>query len=76
MSDYLLRNSYGIYHSRMAVPKRLRSALEQREVKRSLNAKSHAKAARLARSYTTFLELLFEKKIYKIQNVHHATGFR
>lgn len=63
MSDYLLRNSYGIYHFRMVVPKRLRPALGQREVKRSLNTKSHGKALRLASRYATFLELLFEQKV-------------
>ncbi|MGB3212131.1 MAG: DUF6538 domain-containing protein [Desulforhopalus sp.] len=63
MSNYLLRNSYGIYHFRMAVPLRLRPALGQREVKRSLHTKSHGKAIRLARRHATFLELLFEQKI-------------
>lgn len=63
MSNYLLRNSYGIYHFRMAVPLRLRSALGQREVKRSLHTKSHGKALRLARRYATFLELLFEQQV-------------
>ena len=60
---YLLKNSYGIYHFRMVVPKRLRPALGQREVKRSLNTKSHGKALRLARRYATFLELLFEQQV-------------
>ncbi len=63
MPDYLLRNSYGIYHFRMVLPKRLRSPLGQREVKRSLKTKNHAKAVRLARKYATFLELLFEQKV-------------
>jgi len=60
---YLLKNSYGIYHFRMVVPKRLRPALGQREVKRSLNTKSHEKALHLAPRYTTFLELLFEQQV-------------
>lgn len=46
---YLLRISYGIYHFRMVVPRRFRSTLQLREVKRSLNTKSHSQALRLAR---------------------------
>ena len=59
MSDYLLQNSYGIYPFRMAVPRRKRPPLGKREVKRALKTKNHAKAARLARRYATFLELIF-----------------
>lgn len=42
----------------MVVPVRLRSALGQREVKRSLSTKSHGKALRLARRHATFLNSL------------------
>lgn len=63
MSEYLLRNSYGNYPFRMAVPKRLCPALGQREVKESLNTKSHTKAICLARRHATLLELLFEQKV-------------
>lgn len=61
--SFLLKNSYGIYHFRMVVPKRLRPALRWREIKRSLHTKSHDQALRLARRYAALLELLFEQQV-------------
>lgn len=61
--SFLLKNSYGIYHFRMVVPKRFRSPLQLREVKRSLHTKSHHQAMRLARRYAALLELLFEQQV-------------
>jgi hypothetical protein len=53
--SYLLKNSFGIYHLRLAVPKRFRELFGKRDIKRSLRTGNHRETLRKARLLKTFV---------------------
>ena len=57
--NYLLLNSYGVYHFRRAVPKRFRSILKKTQIKKSLRTGNYTEAARKARKYAVETDELF-----------------
>jgi integrase len=59
--SYLLKNSFGIYHLRLAVPKRLRVLFGKREIKQSLGTGNHREALRKARKLAAFYQDRFEQ---------------
>lgn len=59
--SYLLKNSFGIHHLRLAVPKKLRYLFGRREVKKSLRTGSYREALRKAWKLATFYLESFEK---------------
>ncbi len=59
--SYLLKNSFGIYHLRLAVPKKLRYLFGRREIKKSLQTRSYREALRKAWKLATFYLESFEK---------------
>ncbi len=59
--SYLLKNSFGIYHLRLAVPKRFRVLFEKREIKQSLGTGNHREALRKARKLAAFYQDRFEQ---------------
>jgi len=53
--SYLLKNSFGIYHLRLAVPKHLRHTIGKREIKKTLRTGNRREALRKARRLATIL---------------------
>ena len=58
--SYLLKNSFGIYHLRLAVPKKLRYLFGGREIKKSLLAGIYREALHTARRLAMFFLEIFE----------------
>ena len=56
----LLKNSFGIYHLRLAVPKKLRYLFGGREIKKSLLAGIYREALHKARKLAMFFLEIFE----------------
>ena len=54
--SYLLKNSFGIYHLRLAVPKHLRHTVGKREIKKTLRTGNRREARRLATQYQDWFD--------------------
>ena len=59
--SYLMLNSFGIYHLRLAVPKHLRYVVGKREIKKTLRTGNHREALRKARRLATILQDKFDE---------------
>ncbi len=66
--SYLLKNSFGIYHLRLAVPKHLRHTVGKREIKKTLRTGNHREALRKARRLATILQDKFDEMTF--ENLH------
>jgi len=59
--SYLLKNSFGIYHLRLAVPKHLRHTVGKREIKKTLRTGNRREALRKARRLATQYQDWFDQ---------------
>jgi len=59
--SYLLKNSFGIYHLRLAVPKHLRHTVGKREIKKTLRTGNRREALRKARRLVTQYQDWFDQ---------------
>ena len=59
--SYLLKNSFGIYHLRLAVPKHLRHTVGKREIKKTLRTGNRREALRKARRLATYYQDQFDQ---------------
>jgi len=62
--SYLLKNSFGIYHLRLAVPKHLRYVVGKREIKKTLRTGNRREALRKARRLATILQDRFDEMTF------------